>query len=294
MELYKVTIKPLSNFATSLKGDTIFGQLCWSIRYVFGEERLENLLANYTSQPFLIVSDAFARGYLPKPSMPMAYLNEDAEKKKENRKKIWLTLDDLQQGNYQNAKDNKEANNINKDASTVKNSIDYSLFSTSEKFTPFIEDENYISKQDIYFLLDEHQLSLEDLKQAFENMALFGYGKNASIGKGRFILKICRKVEVKYENKKSFMTLAPSILPSCEDLELCFYEPFTRFGKHGGELANQHPFKNPLLLADSKAVLHFKKDYEKQYIGKAIKNYSSNKGTVHQAYSIIIPIKEIK
>lgn len=294
MKLYKVTIKPTANFATPLKGDTIFGQLCWSIKYVFGEGKLKELLANYKSQPFLIISDGFAKGYLPKPSMPMKYLKEDAEKKKENRKKIWLTLNDLEQGLYQNAKDNKEAANENKDASTVKNSIDYRSFSTGEDFTPFIEDEYFISEQDIYFLFDEKQISLEELKQAFTNMALIGYGKNASIGKGRFVFDSFEEVKANYENKKSFMTLAPSILPSNDDLELCFYEPFTRFGKHGGELANKHTFKRPLLLADSKAVLLFKEVCDKKYIGQAIENYSANKETVHQAYSIIIPIKEIK
>ena len=70
MKLYKTTFIPTSNFATTLKGDTLFGQICWAIRYTFGNDKLEALLLNYETKPFLVVSDGFAKGYLPKPSLP--------------------------------------------------------------------------------------------------------------------------------------------------------------------------------------------------------------------------------
>ena len=70
MTLYKTTITPKSNFTTPLKGDTLFGQICWAIRYRLGEDRLNELLSDYDKKPFLIVSDGVAGGDLPKPSMP--------------------------------------------------------------------------------------------------------------------------------------------------------------------------------------------------------------------------------
>jgi len=36
--------------------------------------------------------------------MPSRYLNENPEEKKQNRKKIWLTLEDLQEGKFNKAK----------------------------------------------------------------------------------------------------------------------------------------------------------------------------------------------
>ena len=70
MKLYKATMIPTSNFATKLKGDTLFGQICWAIRFSFGEERLKELISTYEKKPFLIVSDPFAKAnyaeYLPK------------------------------------------------------------------------------------------------------------------------------------------------------------------------------------------------------------------------------------
>jgi CRISPR-associated protein Csm4 len=44
MKLYKTTITPTSNFATTLKGDTLFGQICWGIFYSLEEKRLKELL----------------------------------------------------------------------------------------------------------------------------------------------------------------------------------------------------------------------------------------------------------
>ena len=52
MTLYKTTITPKSNFTTPLKGDTLFGQICWAIRYRLGEDRLNELLSDYDKKPF--------------------------------------------------------------------------------------------------------------------------------------------------------------------------------------------------------------------------------------------------
>jgi len=82
MKLYKTTITPTSNFATTLKGDTLFGQICWGIFYSLEEKRLKELLKNYKENPFLVVSDGFREGYLPKPKMPSYLLKEDPEEKR--------------------------------------------------------------------------------------------------------------------------------------------------------------------------------------------------------------------
>jgi len=289
MKLYKTTITPTSNFATTLKGDTLFGQMCWAIRYKYGVERLEELLANYDETPFLIVSDGFAKGYVPKPSLPSTLLGEDSEKKKENRKKIWLSLKDLQNGDFLNAIDNKDAKNNDKTVTVMRNAINYKTFTTGgDGFDPYGESESKISQKDIYFLVDDN-FSLQELDETFKLLSQLGYGKDTTIGKGRFEFDTFKEVSLDYTST-TFMTINPF---SPKDL-VCkniYYEPFTRFGKHGAELANTNPFKKPLLLADSGAVVEFDLSQEIQYIGKVIKGHSSYENTVHQGYSIVIPIK---
>lgn len=288
MMLYKTTIIPKSNFATPLKGDTLFGHICWAIRYTLGEFRLNELLKSYQEKPFLIVSDGFVSGYLPKPTMPSIFLGENLEFKKENRKKIWLSLDDLQKGNFVNSKTNHETGCDAKKVVTIKNSINYLTFRTdnSGKFAPYALMESKIGKQDVYFLLNNKLLSLEELNNAVDFIAKSGYGKRASIGKGFFEYSFFEEVNIK-RSSNAFMTLSPAVI-NRNEIKDCFYEPFTRFGKHGGLLASKNPFKNPLLMADRGSVVVYEDICEKDYIGRAIFNHSKNSNTVHQGYAILI------
>ncbi len=294
MKLYKTTITPISNFATTLKGDTLFGQMCWSIRYALGEEKLTLLLKDYETEPFMVVSDGFASGYLPKPKIPPLLLGENSNEKKQNRKKIWLTIGQLQNGEFAEAKTDDEAQNCDKKAQVIRNSINYKTFTTSEDgaFAPYGEKELALTKKDIYFLIDEERFTLEELQKSFEQLSLHGYGKDTTIGKGRFAFQEFEEVKLNHESK-TFMTLSP-FSPQGLDCKELYYEPFTRFGKHGGERAFVNAFKKPILLADSGSVAHFESKQKRQYIGKAINGISiAHPDSVHQGYSIVVPIKEL-
>ena len=296
MKLYKTTITPISNFATTLKGDTIFGQMCWSIKYAFGEKRLKELLNSYETNPFMIISDGFASGYLPKPKMPSLLLGEDKKDKKISRKNIWLTMKQLHNGEFANAlsDEDEKVKNSDKSIVTMHNSINYKSFKTSDdgSFAPYGEKEFTLSKKDIYFLIDESQLSIEELQKAFEQLSLSGYGKDTTVGKGRFMHD--KFIEVKNDiSSKTFMTLSP-FSPKGLACKEIYYEPFVRFGKFGGDRAFKNAFKKPILLAECASVVHFEEKKELQYIGHAIKGISDiHPDTVHQGYSIVVAIKEL-
>lgn len=290
MKLYKTTITPLSNFSTSLKGDTLFGQMCWAIRFGLGEDRLKELLEDYESNPFLVVSDAFASGYMPKPTMPSSFLNENNDDKKENRKKIWLSLEQLQDGKFENAKTNNDIKNNDKKELTIKNSINYKTSNTGDGFDPYDLGEEKITPKDIYFLIND-SFSLDEAYSSFGFLSQMGYGKKTSIGKGRFTFSDFELLELN-NNSKTFMAISP-FTPNkikCKDI---FYEPFTRFGKLGGDRANTNAFKKPILLADSGAIINYDSSQNIQYVGKEIKNISSYEDVRHQGYAILIAIKDL-
>ncbi len=296
MKLYKITITPTSDFATTLRGDTLFGQFCWAIVYKFGKEKLETLLKDYREdRPFLVVSDAFAKGYLPKPNMPSRFLNEKSEDKKLNRKKLWLTLDKLLDAKYSEAKRDDEIGNSDVKTINIHNAIDYKSFHTGEGFDPYGLEGNSLSQKDIYFLLDDSQLKLNEFRELFKLLSEMGYGKKSTIGKGRFDYKEENITPLKINNKsKTFMSLSPF---SPKDLECknIYYEPFTRFGKFGGSRATQNAFKKPILLADVASVVVFEKEQTRKCIGRAITGVSdSHKDAVHQGYSIVLPLKELR
>ncbi len=302
MTLYKVSITPKSSFVTPLRGDTLFGQICWALSYKFGKNELENLLSSYNEKPFLIVSDAFASGYLPKPSIPSQNLGENIDEKKQNRKKIWLSLKDLQNANFANAKTNDEIGIKAKPNLVMRNSINRLNFTTGDDFAPYGVQEFNLDKSDIYFLIDESKFGLEKLKTALNLVAQMGYGKKASIGKGRFecgefekISGFCEFGEANTDKQDAFMTLSPCVLDG--EFKHCFYEPFTRFGKHGADWANANPFKKPILMIDCGAVLVANESESikaKGFVGKAIKGISSHKNTVSQGYAIVVATKIYK
>jgi len=69
MTTYKVEIKLKSSIRTPFHADTIFGHLCWAMRFLEGEEKLKAWLKNYGESPTLI-SNGFLLGKFPRPILP--------------------------------------------------------------------------------------------------------------------------------------------------------------------------------------------------------------------------------
>jgi CRISPR-associated protein Csm4 len=294
MQLFRATIKPQRAFATPLKGDTLFGQICWMLRYLYGNDRLTALLEHYDTRPFMIVSDGFPVGYLPKPTLPSALLGEDREKKKENRKKIWVTSDMLKSWDFSQAKTSKEVLGI-VTAETIQmhNSLNYQTFMTDKSgtFAPYGVEEHYPGLRDIYLLFDKEQFSPDETRKLLEAVGGYGYGKDATVGKGRFEIESFEPVAMECNEAKAYMTLSP-LSPDKAEVEKIYYEPFTRFGKHGADRAYRNAFKKPLLMADTAAVLLPDTDRALRYTGKAIRGISpAYIDTVHQGYAITWPLE---
>jgi CRISPR-associated protein Csm4 len=294
MFLYKTRIVPESSFVTPLRGDTLFGQLCWGVVHRFGEKRLTELLSRYDEKPFVVLSDGFAPGYLPKPTLPPALLGESPEEKKTNRKKRWLTPETLVAGEYTQAKTDEEVDCTENEILTLHNSLNYETFRTEKEiFAPYGMTERELSERELYLLLDEEQVSAEEIAEALRIVAQMGYGKESGIGKGRFSFTPFEKIEHPAEGK-TFMALSPLCLENVQ-VEDTWYEPFVRFGKHGDVRAKKAPFKKPLLLADTGAVLQFSHREVRPYVGRALRGISeAHPDTVHQGYAIAIAIPEVQ
>lgn len=99
MNAYEITLTPLTAFGTPLVGDTLFGQLCWSIRELFGNDKLNHCLEGYTEgNPFLILSDAYPTGYLKLPTLPPFYWEiGDSRDYKALKQQVWLPLSVLKE-----------------------------------------------------------------------------------------------------------------------------------------------------------------------------------------------------
>jgi len=115
-------------------------------------------------------------------------------------------------------------------------------------------------------------------------MGRVGFGKKGSIGKGHFKAEFDNdfngfdEVESDY-----YLTLSPTVLNKQSHIKKAYYNTFNRFGKSH---SSSTPFKKPLLMADSGAVV--KMEEKRTYIGRGIEN-GINRQSLVQGYSIVLP-----
>jgi CRISPR-associated protein Csm4 len=111
-QLKIVYLKPLSGYKTSLRSDTLWGLLCWGIRHLYGEQRLETFLDSYTEggSPEWIISSTFPYKhdgkkripFFPKPFLPDAKEESSISEKdklrlrKKVKKMSWLEHSDFE------------------------------------------------------------------------------------------------------------------------------------------------------------------------------------------------------
>jgi len=71
MKLCDLKLTVESALGTPLVADTLFGHICWGIRYNQGVPALEEFLASFeTGEPPLLISDPFPDGFWPIPLLP--------------------------------------------------------------------------------------------------------------------------------------------------------------------------------------------------------------------------------
>ena len=100
---------------------------------------------------------------------------------------------------------------------------------------------------DIYVVLDEQQLSLDELTLLITELGRSGYGKDASIGAGQFSLEQAGEANLPHSSQaNAVLTLACA--PQGQEgvkAQECYYLPFTRFGRHGDWAVMVKPLQAP-------------------------------------------------
>lgn len=294
-------IRPVSAFGTPMKGDTLFGQLCWMLRYRHGEPALAGWLEGYThGRPFLVSSDAFPLGLLPRPEVPVTGLS--AGERKRDKARRFLPISALAKPLAEASADATEAPAGWTETLQPHNSISRATGTTGPGFDPFQMPRRWPDAElrlDLHLVHDPERLPLEILRRALEDVAAWGFGRDASIGLGRFQLEdLSTGQPAGSASSDAWLTLAPAAPQGgAWNTGRCFYRSFTRFGRHGGDGAlGRNPFKAPILLADSGALLT-PSAFEPAalFTGRGLggdgRISSSIPATVHQGYAPVIPVR---
>jgi CRISPR-associated protein Csm4 len=305
MNSLKFTLRPRSAFATPLAGDTLFGQLCWAARERFGQARLRELLDGYVDgRPFLVVSDGFPSGLLPRPTAPdfaLSLTGVDPAQRKQARSHRWLPSGAADQAIARWMKE-LAASEAVKPLVLTQNTINRYTGTTGEgQFAPRQVDRSFFAAKarlDVYAVIDE-RVSAHLLRLLLEDVGNHGYGRDATTGLGKFEIEQAVEPEWLKRGRTShyWLALAPC-QPNPEELvaEGCYYAPLTRFGRHGNLAALMaHPFKRPILMIATGAMLQSRGPARWAFHGCGIGGSANPVSsvipdTVHQGYAPVVPL----
>lgn len=297
---YQITFEAKGPVVTPLHSDTLFGHVCWALRYLNGREALRSFLKAFDAPgdyPFLI-SNGFPTGYLPKPAYPLlqgkAFENvlvnasQDAKPditscQKALRKKQYIPISlfeklqaDLSSENVTRLLIdewvNEQSEPHGEHMLTTHNSINRvsnivtDVFRQTEKFYRHSEFTVYVQTS----CFSEH-----DLKQIFGYIQETGFGRDKSTGKGHFKITVNAKPLPGNANGNGFMVLS-NYTPNKNDPTAGFYKLFTKYGRLGGDFAKTSiqeedypnrtkqgmmPFKKPILMMEPGAIFSGKPSY---------------------------------
>ncbi len=302
MNRYKIKVEIKSPLVTPIKADTLFGHICWGIRYHRGEKALEDFLAMYSDEPPLVFSDAFPEGFLPKPLLAPSSIDfgvKEYEYFKEFKKlkyvpAAWFTEDKiiftetfimnkLFRGEIDMPKMEKAYEHMHNTISRISGSV------IAEQ-SPYPVNEYWFDKNSILDIYAVSSFSdseiMEMVKRAVEN----GYGADRSTGKGWIVVKSVKKIDNFPTNGNRAMALS-SFVPVKAHPENLRAEIFTRFGKLGDYFTNMYnPFKKPLIMYACGATMDVPDN--KEYFGGMVYNIHRLPKIVHSAYAPLILFEE--
>ncbi|MGY6214203.1 type III-A CRISPR-associated RAMP protein Csm4 [Methylolobus aquaticus] len=317
MHTLRFTLIPRSAFGSPLLGDTLFGQLCWAVRNRYGESRLIDLLKRYQQEPYVVVSDALPRGHWPRPALPAHWFAIADDERKATKRRAWLPIECFHEPvehwlAHSKASDAVPGGTLNPRLQP-HNTLNRETGTTGEgQFAPYTMEQLWFAQApgknsdtrpadvelDVYVVLDEAQLSADELSTVIDDIGAIGFGRDASIGLGKFERAAVDVVELPCQHDAdAWLTLAPCA-PQGQGLDALrsFYQPFTRFGRHGDiGVHSGNPFKTPVLLARTGAVLTPATFRWVPFIGRGLGGDGSLSksipGTVQQGYAPVVGIR---
>jgi CRISPR-associated protein Csm4 len=266
---------------------------------------------------------------LKRPDLPFSFMlpekkekSEDVRQRNDFKKKIWMLVDENLHLNIKTAKFFSDHELLEKAQSLLPDETKRQMkklenfelvrmFSQSHNtinritqttgtgmFAPYTKENFYYFpkiKLVVFILIDESATDIDHITLGLKRIGNWGFGKDASIGLGRFELGETIEMPIPiFADSDACYTLSPCV-PQKDTFKDAFFSPFVRFGKHGDKLANVgNPFKNPVIMADEGAVLipNDKSLFNKPYVGQAVTQVSkAMPGTFVQGYAPYLPLK---
>ena len=270
----RLLVKFETPYVTPLLADTIFGEFCWVYSWLKGKDKLKELLSDEKPIGF---SDLFPKGKLPFPKYPWEDFSPRTPKEYgqfKNFKKRQFVEKELFSRCIKEAASFKDFLNCLKEALLGKEvkerrdkvavtSIHVSInriTGTASEGKLYHLKENFVEEGEIYAVYNEELLSEEDIVEVFNVLGLTGIGAKKSSGKGKFKVKLL-DWDLPEEGKEWFISLSTGLPKACE-VDEYYADFFTKFPKHGREVASPKIFKKPVILSRPGSVFRARKRLE--------------------------------
>lgn len=318
MLTYRATLRPRSATLSPWQADTLFGHLCWLVRYEKGEDALKDFLAEFQETPPLLFSNGFPGDYLPRPQMPALAPQTTAAKKvqvqamreaKVGRGIRWVSLEEFNAFRRGERVALEPRQSAIEYRTVLKNQINRLTFGT----TPVEEEAsggNLYNADEMAFV-DKSRLKRVGLdvsvyvkardeewankaRRWLARLALSGYGAKKAVGYGHFELKAWEPFsgfDESPSNANGFISLC-NWVPKSGDPINGFYDTMVKYGKLGEELArSENPFKFPLIMLT--AGSSFLADAPiKDWYGRLVEGVApANKNVVQYGYAFAVPVR---
>lgn len=234
-----------------LHADTVFGHLCWAMKYRDGEEALTQFLEQMkNSAPPILLSDLIPAGFLPK---PLFERGDDKEYKKCRYLKV---ADIFSRGNVtiiENYGPDFKDVSITRTATDrmTGKSLEGALFPTTCRYCP--------SGYDLYVAhIDEiEKKRVIDLLNHLKNCSGYGADKSCGFGQIENVKEdpIAPSIQSKLRVTSDKPCLALSgVVPVNLDLDRSVYKLRVKYGRMAEEYSHANPFKKPIAYLDAGSI----------------------------------------
>lgn len=314
--LYKVSLSLRGPTATPLRGDTIWGHLCWAIRNHDGEASLEEFLELYREGELpLVFSDAFPHGFLPRPVLkPISgrkpkKADEDQKTSaaltdyKRDKSVKYVTDSVLQQpvspARIQELLGSSELYDGEMLHATARmhNSIHRISGTVREGAGLYSRREWYLDERTPMIDLYVSSTLGEELTRRYVELAFAdGYGADRSTGYGHVEVGVCSLVTWPSVGNR-YLALAPFVPAASQQVSDIRGDIFTRFGKLGDLWAHHpNPFKRPVVMHDTGTTFATGINNPDQTlfeaVGSLLGNVHTDQRIKHLAASPVLPIQD--
>ncbi|HRY15555.1 MAG TPA: hypothetical protein P5330_06750 [Candidatus Competibacteraceae bacterium] len=282
MPAYRIRLRLRGPLATPLHSGTLFGHLCWAKRLHEGDAALTAWLAALLESP-LLLSDALPRDHLPRPLLQPDDRLEPAagesrqdflqrlQQDKKLRKAVFIPVADFldlrtglcetsllarlrqraaEQERTEHTQPRRQFHPLSLAVRQAHNTIDRLTGTTPETGGLYFMEEEWrwgtAAELDVYAA---GEIPSEELQTLFDAVGEFGFGRDANLGRGRFVANVeAADPRLSDHDGNRLLSLSHGVLTP--NMAAPFYKLHTHYGKLGGLYAGgeRSPFKHPLLL----------------------------------------------